>query len=244
MQQRDRLSDDEAAVVFRRAAELDVHTGQSEQFDLDTIEEIGGLAGLSPDAIRQAVAELRAGGLPDEAVGGRHRLPAFVVAGRTVPGSPSGLVPRIEAYLGRQCLKQVRFGRHSVWVPKPGLLADLQRGLDLTGRLRFKDVGRLSVSVVEADGAAQSHVRMVADLKSYYRPLAATAVAVPLAGGVAGSIAAVAVWDPALLGLLPLGAGAGVAAGGWSAVRGAVLRRRAAIRETVAGFLDQLEQGL
>lgn len=243
MQQRDRLSDDEAAVVFRRAAELDVHTGQSEPFDLETIEEIGGLAGLSPDAIRQAVAELRSGGLPDEAAGRRHRLRAFVVAGRTVPGSPSVLVPRIEAYLGRQCLKQVRFGQHSVWVPKPGLLADLQRGLDLTGRLRFKDVGRLSVSVVQADGTAQSHVRMVADLKSYYRTLAATAVAVPLAGGVAGSVA-LALGGVELLDLLPLGAGAGVAAGGWSAVRGAVLRRRAAIRETVAGFLDQLEQGL
>src|SRR5947207_2461354 len=59
----DQVSNDEAAAVFRRAAELDVRrqTGDTRSLDLAALEQAGVEAGLSRDSIRQALAEIKAG---------------------------------------------------------------------------------------------------------------------------------------------------------------------------------------
>jgi hypothetical protein len=62
---RDEISTDEAAAVFRRAAELDLRSSAApgRALDLAALEQAGLEAGLSRDAIRQAVAEVKAGTL-------------------------------------------------------------------------------------------------------------------------------------------------------------------------------------
>ena len=58
------LTEDEVALVFRRAAELEAQApGERAHLDLATLEQIAVEAGLSPAAVRQAVDELRTGRL-------------------------------------------------------------------------------------------------------------------------------------------------------------------------------------
>lgn len=58
----DRVSPDEAAVVFRRAAELDsAGTGLGEGLTAADLEDVGREVGLSPTSVRAALAEVRSG---------------------------------------------------------------------------------------------------------------------------------------------------------------------------------------
>ncbi|MDP9388202.1 MAG: hypothetical protein M3Q48_09920, partial [Actinomycetota bacterium] len=61
-----RLTADEAAAVLRRAVALDaglVAPAGADMIEVGVLEQAATEAGVSPDAVRQAVAELRAGAL-------------------------------------------------------------------------------------------------------------------------------------------------------------------------------------
>jgi hypothetical protein len=99
-----RLTSDDVALVLHRAAEIeaaDTGAGDADGFDPAAIEEAAREAGLSPTAVRQAVAELRAGVLapaPDTSAGrsgrrGRGRAAWRAAARSTDVTRPGGGTP-------------------------------------------------------------------------------------------------------------------------------------------------------
>lgn len=250
--ERARLTPDQAAAVFRRAAELEAQGASppDETLDLLALEEIGREVGLSPQAIRRAVAELQAAP-PASAVPAPAARPGLlgtpvVVVERTVPGAPAEVGSRVDEWLWHQGLekRRQRPGR-SEWVPRRGLVAGLRRNLDVGRRLKLNDVCRLGLGVVDAaDG--RSRVRIEADLGEYRRNLKAGLVVAPLATG--GALAAVGLVGLGYAGgpdveviLAALPAGAGLAAGGGGVARAVLRRRRASVVEALEGLCDQLE---
>ena len=161
------LSEDEAALVFRRAAELEATApGEQQAFDAETLERIGAEAGLSPVAIRQAVAELRAGRLEPT---GRRRLPALVpnqvVIERRLAAPAAAVTRRLETYLRRQRFAVCRRrGNLTVWEPSRGLVDHVLRSTDVIDRLRLSKVDGVQLHVEPGPEGRGSHVRIVLDV--------------------------------------------------------------------------------
>src|SRR5690349_22203194 len=90
--------------VLARAAELQGKTGDSgdpsEEFTEEQLIELGKEVGLTPQHLRQALAEERTRSvLPDEEGGVASRLfgPARISAGRTVPGNASEILAAVDS---------------------------------------------------------------------------------------------------------------------------------------------------
>ena len=238
------LSEDEAALVFRRAAELEVTApGEQPTFDAQTLERIGVEAGLSPAAIRQAVAELRAGRLTPA---GRRRLPAIVpeeiVIERRISAPSATVNQRLETYLRQQMFRVCRRrGALTVWEPNKGLVANLVRGTDVIDRMRLSKVDRVQLHV-EATGSG-SHVRIVLGL-GRARASARTGSITGAALGATGVVAAV--------GGLALGAGevalvlpftSAGAAGAYLGARSNYARMVKRAVDAIELVLDELDSG-
>lgn len=238
------LSEDEAALVFRRAAELEATApGQQPAFDAITLERIGVEAGLSPAAVRQAVAELRAGRLEPS---GRRRLTARPVAPEIVierrVGAPAARVnDRLETYLRHQMFRVARRrGNLTVWEPNRGLIANVLRGTDLIDRIRLSRVDGLQLHVEPTD--AGCHVRIVVDLgraRSHARTGSITGAALGGAG-VAAAAAGIALGAGELALALPF-----TTAGGVGAFLGARSNYAKKVKRAVGAVelvLDELER--
>lgn len=238
------LTPEDAAVVLRRAAELDTpslseHDALDEQVVRDAAREVG----LSQDAVDRAVQEWRAGvlePLPALSPDVRAGLLATVAAEGRVPLPPDVAAERMQAWLRSQWFERRRVrGNESEWAPRPGLLAGARRAADVQKRLRLSGVGRVRLCVAPA--AQGSRVRVVADLGDTRSGLLAGLVLAPavVAGGGLG----------ALLGLdgtagvevlLALPAAAGAGGLGWLGARGVLARRRAELSEDLDRVVDEL----
>lgn len=213
------LSEDEAALVFRRAAEIEGEdAGDRSAFDVATLERIAAEAGLSPAAVRQAVAELHAGRLApaDDRRRRAPAVPASVVIDRRLGVPPEVVAQRLDGYLRAQMFRVCRRrGPLTIWEPSRGLAANLVRGIDVVDRMRLRRVDGLEVQVdAEGDRAQRTHVRIVLDLSKVHRnarngSLAGGALG---ASGVIAGVAGVAIGLPELALALPLTAGGGTAA--------------------------------
>jgi hypothetical protein len=137
-----RQSLDRAALerVLARAAELQVHDAGTGEATLseDQILEIGREVGLSPQHIRQALAEERTRLTVAEEPGfaGRVAGPAVATASRTVPGRPAEVLAALSSWMEHEECLQVkrRFPDRSTWEARKGLFGSIQRGLNLGGR--------------------------------------------------------------------------------------------------------------
>jgi hypothetical protein len=125
------LTTDEAAWVFRRAAELEARTPDHPEALLDqrTLEAAGAEAGLSPVSIRAALEELRAGALavpePDPDVPPSRRS---IVRTRAVPGPPHQVARALDELARRNLLAvRRRRGATTVWDRRTGVVAACQR---------------------------------------------------------------------------------------------------------------------
>ena len=212
------LSEGEAALVFRRAAELEAEApGDRPAFDVATLERIAAEAGLSPEAVRQAVAELRTGRLvPAEPEGRRRAVPDSVVVDRRLAVPPEVAARRIEGYLRAQMFRVCRRrGELTVWEPSRGLAANLVRGIDVVDRMRLRRVDGLEVQV-DADGERRQHchVRIVLDLSRVHRNARTGSLAGAALGasGVVAGLAGVVFGAPEVALALPLTTGGGAAA--------------------------------
>src|SRR5712691_8467392 len=121
----DRVTPEEAAVVFRRAAELEAagHGDASALLDAETLEAIGRESGLSPSAIHAALAELRrADELPDQ----DHAFD--IISSRVVPGPVTDVSLAIDE-LARRNLLTTRLHRDTttVWRRQKGLGRSVMR---------------------------------------------------------------------------------------------------------------------
>lgn len=247
----DRLTDEETALVLRRAAELELRApGDSGGLDPATLEEVAMEVGLSRRSVRRALAELRVGALsPQPASRPRsNRLfgPGTLAVSRSVPGAAPVVEAAVHDFLERQLFRVLRdVGGRSVWVPREDLKASVRRSIDrkIQKRLCLEDACRIEVAVADdpGEGGPRSLVHLHLDLGAVRRASAAMVV-----GG--GAVGVVAVGGSfLLLGLDPVTAAA-VPAGAAAAVAGHRMgtahhrRQSQAVETALQGMLDGLER--
>jgi hypothetical protein len=237
-----RLSRDEVARVLRRAAELDAATERSpvDGYEPAAVEEAAREVGLSPTAVRQAVAELRAGVLPAEGTGRRRAATSRVVGEqRLVATPPEAALAHIDRFLRTQMLElRRRAGDRSVYRQRTDLVASLRRTLDFAGAIKLDGLRTVDVLVTPADDE-RTLVRIEAELATSRANAvaggAAAGSAVAVATGLLGAVLA----EPVLVvGALP--AGAVVGGGGIRVAAGRWQRRRDDVAEVLAALLDRL----
>ncbi|HVF31625.1 MAG TPA: hypothetical protein VM933_01200 [Acidimicrobiales bacterium] len=234
------LTEEQAALVFRRAAELESSSTSDDGggFDVATLERIGAEAGLSPAAIRRAVDELRTGRL--DAGVSRAPVPRRAVVERLVPVPPDVASERLERFLRSQVMRVCRRrGPLTVWEPSHGLGANLVRGIDILDRMRLSRVDGVELLVERSgDGAA---VRVVLDLARIHRSARTGTIAggVVGAGGIVAGVAGLVLGAPEALLAVPASAGTG--AGAYFGARSTYAKHVRRAIEAVELVLDELE---
>ena len=244
------LPEDAVAAVFARAAEIDLH--QSPQspatlLDEEAMVEIGAAVGLSPAAIRQAVAEHHAGALvpavvaPDTWVG-----PRVAVAEQRLTGDPDRLRRAVERDLERQWFRKVRDqDGHSVWAARTDLPARVARRVDFRHRLVLDGVSAVRLTTVPC-GADEVVVRLEADPAERRTTLGWKVAGTTAGGATVGAVlaalfgvdsGALEVASELVLFVVPT---AGAGAGGVSAARRSYLAQLRRLTDDLAGTLDRL----
>lgn len=177
--------------VLARAAELQSGTGDTiEEFSEDQLLDLGKEVGLSPQHLRQALAEERTRSVVPQDQG---RLaaslfgPSRVGAARTVPGKPADVLASIDAWMQRQELLIVK--RHLadrfVWEPRRDLLVGLKRAFKVGGRdYALSRAFEVSATAVPVDDN-RVHVGLDADFRSQRSHSAQQAVGTSLVGAAA-----------------------------------------------------------
>ena len=237
------LSETEAALVFRRAAELEAADpgGQGGGFDLAALERIGAEAGLSPAAVRRAVAELRAGRLDTTAPAALTSVPRRAVVERTVPVPEDVAAKRLEMFLRSQVLRVCRRrGTLTVWEPARGLGANLMRGIDLTDRMRLGRVDGVELLIEPTDDGT-TFVRVTLDLARMHRNVVSGRLAAAGMGvaGLAAGLGGLLLGAPEALLVLP--AAGGGAAGTFFGTRSTYAKHLKKAVDAVELVLDELE---
>ncbi len=243
-----RLSQEELALVVKRAAELHLAgTGQAdamldEQAVLDVLQE----AGVSKDAAGQALSEWRRGSLAHgvtlTAPTPRSRMDPTAAVARRLPIPSERVSDVLDAALSRHLFMRGRRSEHNPlsgeWVPRRGMLADLRRGLDFRGSLLLKDLNRIRVDVLPA-GPDDSKVTLTADISSYRSRLLSFLVGVPAVAALGLGIGGLA--ESSLeLGLIGTPLAALTAGGGYQGAAHLLGQQREKTRETLDIFLDRL----
>jgi hypothetical protein len=216
---RDRLNPEEAALVFRRAADLEATGGPSQgdgMLDDRALEDIGREVGLSPGSVRAALVEMRGGGFTPTPI------PAWgtVSSSRAVPAHPHEVVSALEDEARRNQLEVARrMGDLTVWTRSPGVSAAMARRLRGRRHHPFLALRELRATVVEVPSRpAVAHVRLEGSLVSPGRLLSARVQALPLIGVVGGALFEVIV-DPTGLVVWSVVGAVGFVAGSGFALR-------------------------
>ena len=237
------LTPDEAALVFRRAAELDSPVlPPGDEVDEQVVRYAAREVGLSEASVDRAVQELRSGMLAPLPELQHDRL-AGLLATVAVEGRvdlPADEAARqVEAWLHAQWFERFRTrGREAEWRPRRGVLARTRRGVNLTGDLLPRRVGRLRVCVAPAEHGAR--VRLVADLSDLRLGLLTTLVGLPAAlGGVIAVLVATANGlGPEVLYAVPAAVGPGGL--GWVGAQLVLKSSRAGVSEELEHALEAL----
>ena len=252
----DRLRSDEVALVLRRAADLEAHAAgraADDGFDTAAVEEAAREVGLSPAAVRQALAELQTGALTVE-----HRRrglatrssPSIVQVARLVPCAPAVVHSTAEQYLRKQTFELRRRQDQTVlYRQRRDVAASLRRAVDLSGAIQLEGVSAITLTVTpvgQADGATggdeagRCMVRMVAELRGRAVMNTLANVAGLTVAGMIGVTGLVFGADPVVIGALPVGAG--VTVGGLAIGHKWWRHRREQVAEVLGGLLDSLEK--
>lgn len=157
--------------VLARAAELQSGPNETgEEFTEEQLIELGKEVGLSPQHLRQAMAEERTRSITPEAERGIAASlfgPSRVRAARTVAGRSSNVLATIDAWMQRQELMIVKrhLGDRMVWEPRRDLLGGLKRVLRVGGRdYALSNSFEVAATVVEVDDG-RVHVGLEADFR-------------------------------------------------------------------------------
>ncbi len=230
--------------MLARAAEL--QTSERDPSDPTLTEEqivdVGREVGLSPEHIRQALAEerMRVAVVSEEGAMARMFGPAIARASRTVHGTPRQLLQALDAWMQREeCLQVKRsYGERIVWEERGGFMSQMRRGLNVGGRGYHLSKAREVAATVIAVDEKRVLIRLEADLSNVRRERIAAGGGVAVAfTGASGVLLA--------LGVLPVLAIAPVIAalgGGFFTARShtSVVERAQLSLEQV---LDQMERG-
>jgi hypothetical protein len=181
----DRVTREEAATVFRRAAELeaaDPGVGGAAFIDTETLMGIARDAGLSPASVDVALAELRSGAL------GSTGTSVDVVRTQVFGGERREVALVVEESLRRNLLvPSRRDGTTTVWTRRRGLGTALRRSLG--GRERYPLIALKELRTTISHETAQPglvRVRLEGALVFPWRMLPLRTKAL-LVGGVGGS---------------------------------------------------------
>jgi hypothetical protein len=246
-----RLTSEEVARVLHRAADIeatDHPVGRVEGYEAAAVVEAAAEVGLSPAAVHQAVAELRAGALEPAPVAGTRngrRLPALgpgsrhVVHQRLVERSTADVVGVVDRFMRTQMFElRRRAGDRSLYRQRSDLMAHVRRRLDFAGAIKLDGLRTVDVVVTPADDE-RTLVRIQADLVASR----ANALAGPAAAGgavtVVTGVVGAALGEAGLV-LASLPAGALVAGGGMRVAGTRWQRRRDDVAEALASLLDRL----
>ena len=245
-----RLTNDEVARVLHRAADIeaaDHPVSGAEGYEASAVVEAAREVGLSPAAVQQAVAELRAGALEPAAVPGARngrRLPALgatsrqVVHQRLVQQPPQRVQSEVDRFMRTQMFElRRRSGDRSLYRARGDLMAHVRRRLDFAGAIKLDGLRTIDVVVTPAD-AERTLVRIQADLvASRGNALAAPAAAGGAVTIVTGMIGAVLGEAGLVVAALP--AGALVATSGMKVTGTRWQHRRDDVAEALASLLDR-----
>jgi hypothetical protein len=242
--------------VIRRAAELQFQEGEradgAEGLSEDEVLRIGQEVGLDSGHLRRALGELRAErltpALPDErGVMAGFVGPSRVQAARAVAGTVGSVAAQLHAWLReRESLTPLRErDGGSVWEPNQGFTAQIQRGINLSGRsYELARAKRLEVSIVPLE-EGWVLVTLVADL-SNVRTEHGLGWGLGLGLGGAGMALGVALavsFPPAAVVGAALAAGLGGGATGTSLARRTFEPARHRMSLALEGLLDRCERG-
>jgi len=233
--------------VLARAAELQGKSADSdpnEEFTEEQLVELGKEVGLTPQNIRQALAEERTRSvLPEEEHGVLARVfgAAHVGAARTVNGKPDDVLRTIDAWMREQELLIVK--RHHadriVWEPRRDFFVGLKRALKAGGRdYALSRASEIAATTIAVDDS-RTHVALDADFRTQR-----TQAVGPIGGGaVFGTVATVSllamhVFPP--LAIVPVVAAPIFAVMGARAGHNRILSRAQLALEQL---LDRLERG-
>lgn len=231
--------------VLARAAQLQGTTGEGDDagaMNEAQVVELGKEVGLSPEVLRQALAEERSRTLVPEESGVLAKLAgtSTVSAARTVPGAAAPVLAALDGWMQRSEGLEVkrRFADQLVWEARRDFFSTFRRALTVSGS-GLELAAAASVTAIAADVApGQSHVRIVADFRATRNQRVAKGLALtafltlavgvpPLAIGIAPLLAAI----PALL------VGVGTMYFTWSKYDHLVSRAQVALEQA----LDRLE---
>jgi hypothetical protein len=239
-----RLTSDQVALVLRRAAELEALAetpGEIEGYDSRAVEEAAREVGLSPAAVRQAVAELRVGALPVPSAGRHPERTArsrTVSQQRLVEPTPLAVHAAVERFMRSQMFELRRHaGDRAIYRARSDLVASLRRGLDFGGAIKLD--GLRTVTVLATPTDERTLVRVEAELTisraNAVAGGAALGTGVALFTGLIGAVFA----EPALVvGALP--AGALVGGGSIRVAESRWRKRRDDVAEVLGHLLDRL----
>ena len=181
------LGAEETRAVLQRAAELDrehapppAAVGEEPRLDAADLERIAAESGLSREALRRALDELRGG-----ALGSGEKPPEEPEAARTGQAvvrqtfaEPAAVVEqRLSRILEESGLEPVQRGPHATrWEPAPGLHQVLGRAVDWRGRSAW--IGAAVESSVYAVPGERSCAELRGDAKNLRLPIATLAALV------------------------------------------------------------------
>jgi hypothetical protein len=198
--------------------------------------------GLSPQHIRQALAEERSRVLVPEEHGGMARIfgAARVHASRTVRGNADSVFHSLDIWMQREESLQVkrRLSDRMTWEPRSGFITEVRRGLNLGGfGYHLSKAEEVAATVVPVD-RERVLVRLEADLANVRFQRVASGGAM-LGGGAVGTAVLIALGFFAPIAVIPVGL---AAVGGYFVSRShAPLVARA--QTSLEQLLDRLERG-
>jgi hypothetical protein len=244
----------EFEVVIRRAAELAMREGESEeQLSEEEVLRIGSELGLSARHVQQALYELPELESEPSALSGYYG-PSVVVASRLIPGDADLTIRRLEDYLStREYLQLVRRKQgRLIFQPAEDTISLLARGL-LRPSSRFQLArSRKVVLTARPLEEGSSHVQIATDMGEQRGSAIRTGVIAGsfcgLATGLTGAAAIALTMDPGITtAAAAVASVVGASAGGlWIGVKASAagFRKRLAVaRQELDGLLDRAERG-
>lgn len=230
--------------VLARAAELQAATGDTpEEFTEEQLLELGREVGLSPQHLRQAMAEERTRSIvPDDEHGIAAALfgPGRARAARLVPGKPADVLASIDAWMQERELLVVKrhMGERITWERRRDVFVGIKRALRVGGHdYALSQADEVSATVLAVDDT-RVHVGLDADFLPHRRravgQVAGTTVLGAAVGGALAVMGVFAAVAAAPVVLLPTAAI--VAERGWR--RHMVARSQLALEQ----ILDRLER--
>lgn len=231
--------------VLARAAELQSTSGDTvEEFTEEQLLDLGKEVGLSPQNLRQALAEERTRSVaPEEEHGITSGIfgPSRVGAARTVPGTPAEVLASIDTWMQRQELLIVK--RHHadriVWESRRDFVVGVKRALRVGGRdYALSRAFEVSATVIAVDDS-RVHVGLDADFRSHRAQSARQALGTSLVGA-AATASLVIMGVAAVVAVAPVIIGPAIGIAGARALQSRIVTRAQLALEQL---LDRLERG-